>query len=152
MKIKKEQYIEIVRLYQTPVDDPKQTEGILYLVEDGKIIFDCNTLELPWLENKNRVSCIPTGTYTAVKRKTSRSQFKYEHLHIQNVKDRKWILIHRGNYNFNVLGCILVGKKGELTDINNDGYRDVTSSGPTLTKLLSLMKENEIEVSIRWRN
>ena len=141
--------IEIIRLYQTPIGDPKQTEGVLYLIKDNKIIFECCTLELPWNDNKSRTSCIPTGNYKAVKRHTQSSAFKYEHIHIQDVENREWILIHGGNYNTDVVGCILVGDK--LTDINGDGVRDVTNSRKTLRTLLSLIKGDEINIEIKWR-
>lgn len=143
------QHIEIVRLYGVPIGSAKQTEGELYLVEDNKIIFECKTLELPWKENKSRVSCIPAKTYKGVKRHTKLSAFKYEHLHILDVENREWILIHGGNYNTDIVGCILVGDS--YSDLNKDGLNDVLNSRKTLAKLLSLIKENEIEIRIVWR-
>ena len=147
---KPNQYIKIDRLYQTPVNNPKQTESHFYFIEDGKIIFDGKILELPWNENKNRISCIPAGAYTAKKRKTSSSQFKYEHLHILNVPGREWILMHGGNYHTQILGCLLPGD--EFRDINKDGVRDVLNSRKTLEKIISLMNSDEIKIIINWRN
>jgi hypothetical protein len=107
--------------------DDKQTLGeMLY---QGRVI--AKTLELPWLQNNSKVSCIPTGTYKVVRRKSA----KYgNHFHITNVPGRQFILIHNANYHYQLLGCIAVGK--DHADINNDGYLDVTSSKLTMSKLL----------------
>ena len=111
----------------------KQTLGTLYY--EGKEV--CKTLELPWLENQRRVSCIPKGTYKVVKRY---SQKYKHHFHILDVENRDWILIHHGNYYTDILGCILVGKSH--TDINGDGLLDVTSSVATMKILNDLLPDN----------
>lgn len=149
MIIKTNMKIKIVRLYETPETNPKQTEGLLYVIDNDKIIFECKTLELPWKDNHFQVSCIPAGIYTAKKRLTKYSHFKYEHFHILDVKNRDNVLIHGGNYYTDILGCILVGK--EYIDMNNDGIRDVTSSRNTLRKILSLVKTDEIELEIKYK-
>ena len=116
----------------------KQTLGALY--HEGKEV--CKTLELPWLENQRRVSCIPKGTYKVVKRHSA----KYKnHFHITDVENRDWILIHHGNYYTDILGCILVGKSH--TDINGDGLLDVTSSVATMKQLNDLLPD-EFELVI----
>ena len=138
--------VEITRFYQEPFDNEKQTIGQLYVVKDNAIIFDCYTLELPWLDNKKRVSCIPNGTYKCVKRVSE----KYgHHWHVTNVKNRSLILIHSGNFYDQTLGCILVGKS--LVDIDKDGLTDVSSSNPTMNKLRSILPD-EFELTIKWRH
>lgn len=138
--------IEIIRLYQTPIDDPKQTEGVLYLIQDNKIIFDCKTLELPWLNNNKRVSCIPAGKYKAIKHVSP----KFGNcLWLKNVPNRSEILIHPANYVHQLLGCIALGSKH--IDINRDGLMDVSDSKKTVNKLLNLIESKEIEVEIIWR-
>lgn len=123
-------------IIRTPSDD-KQTLGNFIVTEsDGDILFQCKTLELAWKNNKQSISCIPKGLYTVVKRYSD----KYKHhYHITNVEGRKWILIHHGNYHTDIRGCILLGK--DFTDINGDGYRDVTSSKKTCDKFLEVMPE-----------
>ena len=65
---------------------------------------------------------------------------KYKnHFHVLDVPNRSYILIHHGNYHKHTLGCILVGKT--LTDINGDGYRDVTSSVATMNALNKVLPE-----------
>lgn len=85
----------------------RSTMGKLYLNGD----FIGYTLELPWKENKVRVSCIPKGVYDVKRRQANESKsFKYEHLHVQNVPGRTWILFHVGNWPKDILGCIAVGE------------------------------------------
>ena len=121
----------IVELLRTSCQ-PKQTLGNLSI--DGKEI--CKTLELPWLENKRRVSCIPEGEYTVVKRNSP----KYKnHFHILEVPNRDWILIHHGNFYTDILGCILVGENH--VDINRDGLLDVTNSVATMKKLNTIFPD-----------
>ena len=85
-----------------------QTEGNLYVLDGQNISFKCKTLELPWLNNRYRISCIPQGIYNVKKRY---SEDYGNHFHIQDVPERDMILIHHGNYKQDTLGCVLVGKK-----------------------------------------
>ena len=79
---------------------PEGTNGVLSL--NGKEI--CKTIELPWRNNKARVSCIPEGKYKI--RKRFSAKFKW-HLEITNVKNRKYILFHPANNALKELnGCI----------------------------------------------
>lgn len=69
-------------------------------------LYVCETLELPWLNNQRRISCIPKGVYKVV----PRSSPKYkEHLYVTNVPGRDLILIHPGNKAQDTNGCILPG-------------------------------------------
>ena len=96
----------------------KQTLGEMVIA--GKVI---KTLELPEKNNAPQISCIPQGTYAVIKRNSP----KYgDHFHILDVPGRSAILIHHGNYHTDIRGCILVGFGH--SDINKDGYLDVTSS------------------------
>ena len=111
-----------------------QTIGALTVVEDDKVLFGCWTLELPDLNNQSNISCIPSGIYN-VKKRTS--QKFGEHLHILGVDNRNYILIHQGNYNSDIRGCILTGLN--LSDINKDGLIDVVNSRVSLNRLLKLL-------------
>ena len=116
--------------------DDSQTLGHLRLFNGTSPIFGCVTLELPNKQNRNQVSRIPQGHYH-VKSHTSPSQgLCYSLL---DVPSRSNILIHKGNYYTDILGCILVGTA--FSDINNDGRMDITSSGATLNNMLSIVKE-----------
>ena len=119
-----------------------QALGDLTVFDDDELIFSCKTLELPWKNNKRNISCIPEGTYEVKKRYSE----KYKnHFHILNVPDRAYILIHSGNYYTHTKGCILVGENH--TDINSDGFRDVTSSRKTLA-LLNQNLPDKFEITI----
>ena len=112
----------------------RQTLGELTLTNSsGTVLLRCKTLELPWKNNIRQKSCIPTGDYKIIPRTSTK--FK-KHFHVTNVPNRDYILIHSGNYNTDILGCILVG--ADFVDLNGDGDLDVTSSKVTLNKILSL--------------
>ncbi|WP_298366044.1 DUF5675 family protein [uncultured Lutibacter sp.] len=51
-------------------------------------------IELPWLDNKLNISCIPEGVYTLKPRYSEK--FKH-HLLVENVPGRSLILIHPAN-------------------------------------------------------
>ena len=74
------------------------------------------TLELPWLDNCNNKSCIPTGVYQ-VKWTLSPRLKKYTY-EIQGVKNRAGIRLHGGNlagstpkFISHSLGCPLIAYK-----------------------------------------
>ena len=120
----------------------KQTIGELDLHVDGEIKFKCKTLELPWKDNNSSVSCIPNGEYY-VKHRTSP---KYgNHLHILDVPNRSYILMHNANFTHQLRGCVAVGRA--FTDMDGDGLTDVTSSKATLKELVSLI-DNDGETKL----
>jgi hypothetical protein len=133
-----------MRLLLTRIDESeKQTIGVLYLLNyNDNIITDFDSLELPYKENKHDISCIPNGNYKCVKRNSSKFG---NHLHVLNVPNREYILIHKGNYHTDILGCILIGT--DLKDINNDGEIDVIRSRDAMESLMSYV-EDEIDLEI----
>ncbi|TRX01391.1 DUF5675 family protein [Flavobacterium gawalongense] len=79
---------------------PEGTQGTLEW--NGTLV--CYTIELPWLNNQQRVSCIPEGKYVLQKRFSPKFQW---HLHLRNVPGRDLILIHPANdAKTELLGCI----------------------------------------------
>ncbi|MDX1353680.1 DUF5675 family protein [Bizionia paragorgiae] len=56
--------------------------------------FICFMIELPWLNNKRQVSCIPEGVYELKPRFSDRFG---DHLHVLDVSQRNLILIHPAN-------------------------------------------------------
>lgn len=116
---------------------PEQTKGELFVLdENAQVLFQCYTLELPWRENQQDISCIPKGRYSVVPRW---SQKYKDHLHILDVPGREWILIHEANFVSQLRGCIAVGR-GRM-DINGDGLKDITSSVATKLALLKFITE-----------
>jgi len=115
-------------------DDGQETLGTLIVYDELDKVFECKTLELPWKNNETNVSCIPKGIYHVSHRESE----KYgDHLIVEDVKGRTYILIHVANYVSQIEGCIGVGKK--YADIDGDGLLDITSSRATLKKLISIV-------------
>jgi hypothetical protein len=80
----------------------------------------CDTLELPYRDNQRSVSCIPTGEYKVRMRYPRESATReYLHLLVKEVKDRQFILFHRGNSAKDTRGCILVGQTREQDFVGN---------------------------------
>jgi len=121
----------------------KQTLGRLHVVNaENHIRYSCHTLELPWLNNKTSVSCIPVGKYKVIKHHSPRFGKCFW---IQDVDKRSEILVHRGNYHTQIRGCILPGT--DLKDINKDRLQDVINSQAAIEDLLRIMP-NEFELKI----
>jgi hypothetical protein len=100
------------------------------IIRAGTVV--AKTIELEWKDNARRISCIPIGTYTVVKRTSN----KYgNHFHLINVPGRDMILIHSGNYYSDSLGCIIVGS--DHKDIDKDGMVDVVNSKATLSRMFT---------------
>ena len=80
----------------------------------------CDTLELPYRDNQRSISCIPTGSYKVRLRYPRESATReYLHLLVQEVKDRSFILFHRGNSAKDTRGCILVGQGSQHNIVHN---------------------------------
>jgi hypothetical protein len=115
----------------------KQTIGKLYLLNSlNEIIEEFWSLELPLKDNQKRISCIPEGVYKARKHNSPKHGLS---LWLQDVPNRSEILIHKGNYHTDILGCIIIGS--DLADINKDGYLDVTNSKNSIKKLMSMLED-----------
>ena len=124
----------------------KQTIGKLYLLDNlNQILEEFWSLELPNKNNKKRVSCIPEGKYSGVKHNSPKHG---ESIWIQDVPNRSEILIHKGNYYTDILGCILIGS--DLADINKDGLLDVTNSKNSVRRLMEnvVFEDGKIDIEI----
>lgn len=121
-----------------------ETLGTLVAV-NGKNVFACKTLELPWLNNRPMVSCIPPGIYTVKKVFWLRKLKSF--YQVQNVPGRSGIFMHEGNYYFNYEGCIGLGKT--IADLNKDGEKDITDTLATVKQFESFMEGKEFTLEIR---
>lgn len=108
----------------------KYTMGVLRC--DSQYFF---TLELPWINNSQNISCIPPGTY---KCEVWDSTHHGRVILINNVPNRSGILIHKGNSVKDTNGCILVGEVFEL-----GSGTPLTSSRKAFDKLMDLVKSEE---------
>ena len=114
-----------------------QTIGRLVVFDGAMIKLQLCTLELPDLGNQKNISCIPEGKYE-VHRIYSPKFGKC--FHVQDVPGRSEILIHKGNYNKDTHGCILIGMG--RADINGDGVIDVIESSLAMDKLQNVITED----------
>lgn len=123
--------------------EEQQTLGSLVAYCGTNEIFSCKTLELPWRNNEQFISRIPPGEYRVVRRESQ--QYK-QHWHVKDVRGRELILIHPGNFKKDSSGCILVGR--DIRDIDGDGWRDVTSSKPTMRQLNNVIPVNNFKLVV----
>jgi len=113
-----------------------QTLGRMVVFDGYKVRLQILTLELPDLGNQKNISCIPEGEYEVHKIYSPKFGKCF---HVQDVPGRSEILIHKGNYNKDTRGCILVGMGH--ADINEDGNLDVIESTHAMNKLLNIMPD-----------
>lgn len=122
------------------------TEGILNILHLDVQYF---TLELPWRDNKTKMSCIPKGTYSCKLRYSNKRKYHYW---VTKVKGRSYILIHSGNFagdvskglKTHVQGCILLGKKRGILA----GQRAVFSSKQAVKRFMDLMQNKEFTLEV----
>tara|TARA_R100001015_G_C4582456_1_gene138794 strand:+ start:346 stop:942 length:597 start_codon:yes stop_codon:yes gene_type:complete len=104
------------------------TNGLLFI--DG--LFECYTLEDQYQAVKvMHETCIPEGTYNIEFRKTGGFHAKYSEryknahygmLHITDVPNFTYILIHTGNTDEHTSGCLIVGETQQDLDVSGDGF------------------------------
>ena len=104
------------------------TNGLLFI--NG--IFECYTLEDQYQAVKvMHETCIPEGTYDIKFRKTGGFHAKYTEryknahygmLHIQDVPNFTYILIHTGNTDEHTSGCLIVGETQQDLEASKDGF------------------------------
>ena len=89
--------IELNRLYL-----PDKTIGVW--TYDDKTLY---SIEKPWRDNRQNVSCIPEGEYKLVRVNSPR--FGSNMWSVLDVPNRTHILVHVANYSRDVVGCIGLG-------------------------------------------
>ena len=115
------------------------TNGLLFI--DG--IFECYVLEDQYQAVKvMHETCIPEGTYDIKFRTVGGFHEKYKKrygndhygmLHLQDVPNFTYILIHAGNTDEHTSGCLIVGETQQDLDISDDGF--IGHSGKAYLKL-----------------
>jgi len=133
------------------------TNGILLV--DG--LFECYTLEDQYQAVKvMHETCIPEGTYDIKFRTVGGFHSKYlerygnSHygmLHLQDVPNFTYILIHAGNTDEHTSGCLIVGETQQDLDISDDGF--IGHSGKAYSKLYNKVAKELLlgkEVSIEY--
>ncbi len=131
----------LIRLSQ--LSNHKQTCGrFILLDDDGNLVFQCSSLELPWNGNIKNISCIPAGNYSITK--ISSPKFGKNTFAVSNVPGRSHILIHPGNFTSDIEGCILLGER--FGNLDNNDITDVVNSKATINKIKSLADSFELTI------
>ena len=98
------------------------------------------TLELPWMDNAQRVSAIPAGVYVCKRVQSPRFGNTFE---VTGVPGRSHILFHAGNSTADSLGCILTGTTFDPTG-GMDGKQGVTGSKMAWDELMDLQRDVDV--------
>lgn len=117
--------IEIERKYR------KEKYIIGLMTVDGR--FFCDTLELPWRDNQQNISCIPEGRYDI--RLTYSQKFCRVLPLVMDVPNRSGIRVHAANRPEEITGCIAVGENTKKGMVLNSRYYE--------NKLVELLKASE---------
>tara|TARA_R110001632_G_scaffold129166_1_gene243233 strand:- start:613 stop:1080 length:468 start_codon:yes stop_codon:yes gene_type:complete len=136
------------------------TSGLLFLEENQEIKFLCYTLEDEKRDVKVRGETrVPAGTYKLELRTEGGFHNKYKDrygkfhkgmLHVTNVPNFEFILIHTGNTDEHTAGCLLVGDSQENNVIVKDGFIGKSTNAykriyPDISKAINEGKEVTIE-------
>jgi len=115
------------------------TNGLLFV--NG--LFECYTLEDQYQAVKvMHETCIPEGKYDIKFRTVGGFHEKYKKrygadhygmLHLQDVPNFTYILIHAGNTDEHTSGCLIVGETQQDLDLSDDGF--IGHSGVAYSKL-----------------
>lgn len=136
------------------------TSGLLFLEDNQEIKFLCYTLEDEKRDVKVRGETrVPSGTYKLELRTEGGFHNKYKDrygkfhkgmLHVTNVPNFEFILIHTGNTDEHTAGCLLVGDSQENNVIVKHGFIGKSTNAykriyPDISKAISEGKEVTIE-------
>ncbi len=135
------------------------TNGLLFV--NG--LFECYTLEDQYQAVKvMHETCIPEGTYDIKFRTVGGFHEKYKKrygadhygmLHIQDVPNFTYILIHSGNTDEHTSGCLIVGETQQDLDI--DEFEFIGNSGMAYSKMYRKVANQLLQgkkVSIEYLN
>jgi hypothetical protein len=144
---KKRMKIKVQRLHDTG----DATVGAMFI--DG--VFQCFTLEDEHRDVKIKGETrIPAGTYKINFRKEGGFHAKYTAkygsmhkgmLHVQDVPNFQWILIHTGNTDEHTAGCLLVGETADLSGVIGRSVDAYKKMYPKVAKALEDGKEVTIQ-------
>ena len=129
---------------------PDGTFGTWYL-ERSATIWECKTVERPWLDNQRNISCIPEGTYRIFRSEYHRGG--YECFEVDGVYGRSLIKIHVANWPKDVEGCIGLGREIVPLNVSGNPVLAVSSSRDTFNEWMQLMDGiDEAELLIRAKS
>lgn len=112
--------------------DQQASLGTCYILGTD---FKAESLERGWVDNQNRISCVPVGTYP-LKLEYS-PKFKKKLWELYNVPNRTECKFHVANYWWQLNGCIALGNNRKYID--GDAVMDITSSADTMREFEAAM-------------
>ena len=123
------------------------------MIDEDTEVAQVQSLELPYLENQQNISCIPPGEYLCERITHRKYGVCY---YVNDVPGRSGILIHIGNFaaqrvlaarvkartakKVDTLGCIMVGLR--FVDLNGDGYLDLQDSTKAMNILRAVLPDS----------
>lgn len=114
------------------------TPGVLFENPD----FMVTTMERGWADNHPDTSCIPVGKYSGKRINSPHFGNTFQ----LAVDGRDNILLHKGNWQTDSKGCILVGSGFALLN----GQEAITGAGDGFAHFLEYLKaDNEFELTIK---
>lgn len=133
--------------------NPDGTFGLLHV--GTSLLF--HTMEDDWADNVRGQSCIPAGTYTLVR--TTFHKHDLPTFEVTGVPGRSRILIHPGNTEEDVEGCIALGLRRGFVTVKADedsGEKDrrkhaVLESKPAFQTFMAAMDgQDHIPIVVKW--
>lgn len=139
-------------------DSPMGVFGAVQIWNDVDKVFECFSVECPWLDNKPNVSCIPAHVYTMVPHVWSVTGLEtwaavggsVSHYKSELAHHKRFACLfgHTANTIDDIEGC--AGFGSALGTVN--GKWAVVNSGETVKKFLShLPRDQEHQLQIRWK-
>lgn len=115
------------------------------VIYEDETLFQCFTLEQPWLSNAPYESCIPVGIYKIKLGMFNAGNYKaYEVIDVPLRSGIKW---HIGNTIKDIWGCIC---PGDAITIFSNGVWGVLNSSDTFEKFMNIMDgDKEAWLSVR---
>jgi len=139
------------------------TNGIIFNISNGKRVFLCYTLEdESRTEKVYGETCIPEGEYSIGLRTVGGHHTKYSKrfadihegmLHVLDVPNFRYILIHCGNTDDDTAGCLLLGDTQHNNIVEKDGFIGrSTKAYFRVYPLIAAAIKNKEEVTITYRD
>jgi Family of unknown function (DUF5675) len=134
----------------------------------GELVLDegwkCITGELPWVDNKHGISCIPPAPNEEPQTYLCQWLYSENHkrfvYHVTNVPNRDAVEIHAGNwcgdkdfgYVTDVLGCMILGETVSPIEVASKGITQmgVTHSVKTVAEFERRMNTLDFELTVKW--
>ena len=165
IKIKEPQTKKKMRLVVLRISSQEDSTSGILMKEDseGSLKFLCYTLEDEYRKDKiSGETRVPAGSYPVVLRKEGGFNERYSKkfpdihigmLHIINVPNFEYILIHIGNTDEDTAGCLLVGNSQESNLVKKNGFVGSSTNAykaiyPEIAKAI----EEGQEVTIEYKN